>query len=234
MNYTEIAAQVEGELNRPDKTLYTQRWIEDTYRDFMSREKFSWLFNTSTRYTVANQYRYALPTDFYSLMDLVFINGTTDSWRLKLYTAVEFDTLHPNVLEDTVDKPEDCCITTGLDSSYVPFSELLVWPAPDVSTYTFTLRYEVVSPALSGVLVPIIPERYHAALVFGALSRGFANLREYEAAAYWELKYEKIVTNAIVDDKKQPPRNQIMLPFQGAQVIYPPSYWKKYDVGRVF
>ena len=172
MNYTEIAARVEAELNRPDKTSMTQGWIEDTYRDVMSREKFTWLFSTTVRNTIAGTYRYSLPNDFYSLWDLVFVNGTTDSWRLKLYSTVEFDTLHPNVLEDSLDKPEDCCITTGVDSSYVAYNELLLWPAPDSADYTLTLRYEVVSPELSGVLVPLVPARYHQVIILGALKRG--------------------------------------------------------------
>lgn len=233
MNNTEIVAQVQNEFNRPDLVSMTQQWVEDAYRDVMSREKFSWLFTTTLRTAVAGQYRYSLPSDFYSLLDLVFINGTTDSWRLKLYSMVEFDTLHPNVLEDSLDKPEDCCITTGLTPAYVPYNELLVWPAPDVSTYTFTLRYEVMSPVLSGTLTPIIPTRYHAVMVFGALKRAFARVREYEAAMYWEKQYEQMIGQMIADDRKEPPRNMIMLPFSGAQGVYPPSYWTKYNVGGI-
>jgi len=233
LNNTEIVTEVQNEFNRPDLVSMTQKWVEDAYRDVMSREKFSWLYTTTLRTTVEGEYRYSLPSDFYSLLDLVFINGTTDSWRLKLYTAVEFDTLHPNVLETSNDKPEDCCITSGVSSSYVPYSELLVWPAPNSSLYQFMLRYEVIAPTLSGTLVPIIPPKYHSVITFGALKRAFARVREYEAAMYWEKQYENIIAQMISDDKKQPPRNMIMLPFAGAQNVYPPSYWTKYTTGGV-
>jgi len=233
MNNTEILSKVESEFNRPDLVSMTQGWVEDAYRDVMSREKFSWLTATTARNCAAGEYRYSLPIDFNWLLDLVFTNGTTDSWRLKLYSPVEFDTLHPNVLEDSADKPEECCITPGIDPNYAGYNELLVWPAPDVDTYMFTLRYEVNTPTLSGTLIPIIPTKYHAVIVFGSLKRAFARVREYEAAMYWEKQYESMIANMIVDDKKEPPRNMIMLPFSGAQMIYPPSYWKRYNIGGV-
>ena len=233
MNYTEIAAAHELEYNRPDKTALTSQWVEDSYRDVMSRRKFSWLIDSYPIDVVANTFLYSLPTDFYAVIDLIFNNGTTESWPINLYTPEEFNILHPNVNEDTPSKLEDGCIVTSIDINYLSTGKLMLWPKPDSSAYELTLRYEVVSPALSGVLIPLIPARYHQVLVFGSLNRGFAHVREYEAAMYWEKRYEQMIARMIEDDKYTPDRQRVMKPFTGGMTQYPPDYWKKYTVRGV-
>jgi hypothetical protein len=230
MNYTEIAAAHELEYNRPDKTALTPQWVEDAYRDVMSRRKFSWLYAITVRTTSPDVCRYALPSDFYSVVNVLFSDGVNSSWALNMYTAEEFDVLHPHPDEDTASKPEDGCISSSIDSMYASFSELVIWPKPDVATYTLTMKYEIIAPTLTGTVVPTIPARYHQVLVFGALHRGFAHVREYEAAMYWEKRYEQMIGRMIEDDKYTPVRNGVMHPFRGGVGVYPPDYWKKYEV----
>lgn len=233
MTYTEIAAQLEADFNRPDKTGFSSQWINDVYKDIYSRKRWTWTQVVTDTTLVANTYEYGLPSDFSNIIDLVFKNGTSDSWRLNLYTPEEFDTLHPNVTEDTAGRPEEGTIVTSSDATYTPFSFLRIWPKPDLSTYTFTMRYEVDPPVLSASLVPIIPVKYHRAIVFGALALAFAVVREYEASVYWEKRFETLLSVMNAEDDYTPNRQRTMQPFGGAFNLYPNEYWKKYEVRGV-
>jgi len=202
MTYNEIEAQVLAELNRSDIAGEVPAWVDRAYRDVMSRHNFTWMRATDVRMTQVGVYRYAMPSDFYDTEDVLLIDGT-NSRELKELLINEFDAKHPNPPSDPYDRPTECSVVHGMSADGVPYVELHLWPVPD-AVYTIQLRYVVTAPTLSGTAVPIIPAKYHAVLVFGALKYGFARLREYDAATFWGGEMDRLLASMIREDRELP------------------------------
>jgi len=218
MDYAEIETQVKNELNREDLDSYIPGWVNRTYRDVMGRDVFTWLNATTERDTVAGTHRYELPGDFYEVTEILLIDGT-DSRPLNQLLIDEFDRLHPYPPADAPGSPVDCAVHHGkVASTYEAYNELVTWPVAD-AVYTLRLRYEVTAPDLSGVLIPVIPPKYHQVLVLGALQHAFARLREYEAAMYWRNQKEQMIVVMIREDREHPNVKRQLRGFRPEQLL---------------
>lgn len=202
MNYTDIETQILQELNRTDVQSQVSAWVDRAYRYIMSRHEFSWMRADSETPTVAGVYRYPLPSDFGDTNNVLLLDGT-NSHELKEYLSTEFQEKHPSPESDARDRPTECALINGMGADNIPYVELHVWPVPNI-VYTLLLSYFIQAPVLAGTLVPILPSRYHSALVYGGLKFGFARLREYDAAKYWSGELEASIFTMIEEDKRQP------------------------------
>lgn len=228
MTYTEIEARIVADLNRSDLTASVVGWVNDVYNDILSRRTWQWLNATTEVNTVANQYRYELPSDYGDVKSLVLVDGN-NAQSLPYITVEEFDLRHPEVETDNPSTPIAFTVRHGITPAGVHYDEINTYPRADLATYVMRMWYTIRAPALSGILVPVIPPLFHAVLVFGGLELGFARLREYDAAAYWAKKKDLIFINMVNDDSKFPSQGQLK-PFSPISTTLPGNYWLNYTV----
>lgn len=202
MTHDEIVVDVAAELNRSDLNTLISKWINRVYRDVLSRHSFTWLYALATQSTVVGRFRYVVPTDFGCLRQVILVDGTS-SRDLVEKDIETFNKLHPYPASDAQQRSTECAIFSGTDAESVPYKEIWLWPPPN-GVYPLNVYYAIDTPALSDTRSPVIPTRHHAVLVYGSLKWGFARLREYEAAAFWNNEMEKVVATLIKEDKYAP------------------------------
>lgn len=202
MIYTDIETTILAELNRNDVQSRVSAWVDQAYRDIMSRYDFSWLKVIAESPTSDGVYRYELPTDFDKASKMALLDGT-NSRDLVEIVPEKFVERHVLPTSDAKDRPLEYAIINGMGVDNIPYKELHLWPVPG-TVYTLLNTYYIMAPTLSGASSPIIPVKYHSAVVFGGLRFGFAGLREYEAATYWKGEMESVIARMITDDRQRP------------------------------
>jgi len=230
MTYAEIEARIVSDLNRSDLTSSIVGWVNDVYKELLGRKAWSWMTATTEANTVIDQYRYELPSDYGDVKSLVVVDGT-NAESIPYIGVEDFDKRFPMVETDTSNVPEVFTVRHGINPSGVHYDEINTYPRADSTSYVLRMWYSIRPTTLSGSLVPIIPESFHAVLVYGGLEMGFARLREYDAASYW-MKKKELMYKAMEEDDKKFPSQGVIKPFNMGTPL-PSDYWKRYTVRSV-
>lgn len=156
----------EDELDDPAALLLLNRSYWDILNKFPMREKEK----VATFDTVDGTALYELPVPSFEAVRLVSIEDLNDEQHTPLnrLTAFRYEQLYSNST-DTEAKPtdylrEDNCIR--------------FYPTPD-DAYTITIRYWAnLDDLVAGISEPDIPREWHEVILFGAVWRGYAKLKD--------------------------------------------------------
>jgi hypothetical protein len=157
-----------------DATAQTE-WVNAAVQAIASERRWPWLDGTASITTVDGTASYALPADWQATRG-VSANGNN-------YTPVSVRSG-----DGTWDDWQD-------DVSYgfaVEGTNLIIYPTPAVSGDTITHRYVKTEPALSADGdEPILPARFHWAIVHYAAALIFDRMGQMPQAAAQRAEYEK-------------------------------------------
>lgn len=226
MTYTDIYNAILAELNRSDKASMVSSWVNERYNYALNFYDFSWKYNTQVIPSVLNGWAYNVNTDFGKPKSLILDDGA-NSIPLDIIELDTFDRKYPSPGDDGAGTPGEAALRNEFDGTYTRTVKLLVYPKASGATFNFNLRYFIDAPTLSGVLVPIIPTKYQDILIFGGLMRGFAHLREYTAADWWNKQFNEKLAEMLDDDKRRSAHRLRLGTFHPVQPTPSGEYWKK-------
>lgn len=176
-----------GEVDRAN----VKRWINQAYDDIISRRRWSWLQDTQSVSTVANQ-------------QTLVVSGLTDPpnfWG-RLYPTttnlMEPEFLDPMKFNDGLTRRPYDTGWRGVPQYYTIFDDTITfYPTPD-AVYTYTLYYWRGTPELVGDSdVPLIPRQWRHVLVYGALRYAAERDRNDASVIRRTAEYEKNIANMI-------------------------------------
>lgn len=190
--------------------------LNDTQRSMARRHNWRDLNMLSEATLTVGTYRYAFPSDMKESLGIRLIDGV-NSYLLIEQTADWLDRHDPNPPASSTGTPSFYCV----DGRYYE-----IYPRPD-QAYTIYIRYTRWPTALSVDTDVCLITDVDEALIAGASQRAFESRQEYDDAAFWERRFEKLVREAVIQDSARP----VWRPSAVSEGTLPPGYWLRPDVG---
>lgn len=177
--------------------------IQSGYRRFLTFHDWSFLRKVGSITTVASQYRYALPSDFVSVVDKV-LNYDVDSQEIDVAEALEAKVMAYRNQRDWESAPLLYAIRhSDYNASSGSFIELIMYPTPD-SAYTLNYRY-VFDPEdmSSDADIPIGGPRMFEVIRQCCLAAAESEV-DHQAGVQNQLAMEALVVARSMDLKRGP------------------------------
>lgn len=209
-----LRTQVENIISRDDKTDLINSALDMALEEISMRHYFLDMYSESDLTTVAAQAYVDLPSNTHKLMEARFIDST-QSYPLDIRNKRWLTQYFPNISADSNMKCK---------WGHVEDDKLYLYPVPD-DAYTIrvtvlklmqNLASDAASPETNGIDRVIIAFAAH--WVFEALE-------QYESAAKWLIKFERMLERAVRDDEKRLAENRIFTGFQGDMMVFPSDYY---------
>ena len=156
-----------------DTTAQTE-WINSAVQAISTERRWPWLDGTQSTTTTADTATVALPTDWQSTRALT-VNGNP-------YTLVSVRSGDAG----WDDWQDDVAYGFAIEGS-----NIVLYPTPTETGWTVTHRYVKTEPALSGNSdTPLVPSRYHWAIVHYAAALVFDRMGQMPQAAAQRAQYD--------------------------------------------
>ena len=166
------------------------RWLDRGKQELSETKNYTFKRRYVTGVTVANQYRYALPTDYGG--GALSVRDVTNDRQIRIWDRSIFDMKYPDPSEENGDEPILGCIKN---------MELWLVPPP-AGVYTLELCYDRSGEATATDLswLPVI-ERFRVCDF--ATAEAFASLHDYDKAQFYYVRWKEGVGKAIRADGKR-------------------------------
>lgn len=158
--------------------------INTAYRDILYSYDWTFLYETDTDVTVANQQNYDLPDDCDHLISATITNGTYSYPALPISDPLVWRTLNQVPYYSSI--VQFCQINN---------TEILYWPIPSTAALPIVYYYKKTVDNLSGVQVPIIPAAHHVDIVYRAVADYYLSIKEESRADRYLNLYNSGLTN---------------------------------------
>lgn len=186
--FSELQALVLTDFIRTDKTVEIKRALNDTYKEMVAcvdpRRQRDQIYKA----TVAGREEYPIPTGVLRLnhpirlIDPAASSGSASSYPLHFLTKVEYDEIETNPNASTVDRGKPWAYTVYKNS-------VLLTDIPD-QIYNIEMN-------VGGEATPMVEEgdatifapTWDETIKAGALSRLYANLKDWDTAGQWQTIY---------------------------------------------
>ncbi len=165
------------------------QYINATQRHITNRYALRFMETSTTQATTQSDYDYALPADFQQMLTL----------RITAPTANVSDITKNYLTNETFDAKYPAPTDEGTPSYWTVYGDdLLVYPVPDATVNTLTLKYLKSATTLTDDSdVPEIPEEYQEVLITGALYRIFQSDDQYAEAMNTKDEHTALVEDML-------------------------------------
>ena len=167
MNYTDMVAHVTWALgNRTDVSTYAGRWVNWAYRDIWNTAHAHNKEDISTGVLTSGTSYISIPSGTYSILSMTVddLPLERDDWR-------EYEKI------DT--------FPSAAPTKYYIFGSRIYFDTEPDSAYAYEMHRIKDLTALSGTLIPDLPDYYEGPLVSRALAYGYRDLQMPQESNNW-------------------------------------------------
>ena len=178
-----------GSTSKPTEVAVA-RWLDRAKQELVETKNYTFRKRYVTTSTVADQFRYALPTDYGG--GSLSIRDTTNNREIVIWPEGIFNTKFPDPSEESSGEPKVGCIKN---------TELWLVPPP-AGVYELEATYDRMGEATAAdfTWLPII-ERFR--ICDFAIAEAFASLHDYDKAKFYYDRWDRGIGKAIRADGKR-------------------------------
>jgi len=169
-----------------------QGWLVEAKQRIQEFHNYDWRSVFVYMDTIANEYRYALPSDFSQGGHV--IRDTSNDERLVYIDPVAFDTIYPDVAGSSSSAPE-----------YYTIRDRELWlSSPASGVYRFELWYTRTGDDATPTDISYLPEVVRFKICDYATYRAFLSLQEWDGANAYKASWsEGIGVSKVKDSRKK-------------------------------
>ena len=184
-----------GTLSATSKPTSTevQNWLIRAKQELMDTFGFTWSRVYAYMTTSSGEYRYALPLDFAEGGFVIRDTTTTNGARLTVLDPVSFDSLFPDVADESSDAP-----------TYATIKDRELWlSAPASGTYRLEIEYLRSGDDSTTTDVSYIPELMRFRMCDYATYRALIAIKEFPTAQVYKSEWDYALRKSNRRDKKK-------------------------------
>lgn len=229
MTLSALRSAVQGNLGFDARDSDFDRWINEGLLEIAKRHDFSCMLSSTTVTTVDGTATYTFSskglTNFKNLKTFRIKSGT--GYIVRELTNEEFDAAVPYPENDAEGTPRFFIKRSD--------TQFLLYPTPDAA-YTCVVRWSRWPLSSTGTAYLSATSDTHPypaymdkLVVCAATIEAYDSFEEPLDASEWKIKFEKLLREAVIQDKRAPTNFPTIGKFEDAKAL-PTEYWLRPDV----